>query len=207
MKSLLGEILEKMALVDLAKISQSDPQEVGAGENVLGVMSDDLKRLHVVYCDFCAKLSAECKRVQSELYRMEQESPEKVPEEARTLSEEHNALHLRCDKLRDIFWMFVSAEFPQTAEDRFNVAIRKYWQVIVYPNGNEELSGLMGWDELIARARGLRGNTVAEREASPLNDLGRLFADIGLGDSARQYPRNSRLNISPVRIKRAGQFF
>jgi hypothetical protein len=149
-KPLLEEILEQMVLVDLSQGDAStNPKPVADGEEVLGLLSDPLKRLFVVLTEKSKKVFAECDRVHAEVDRLEAESKGTSTEaeayaQAAVLAAEHQEDHRRRKIVHDIFWALVTSEFPKTDEDEFAVGVRQGWQVVVYPNKQQSDPRLMG---------------------------------------------------------------
>ena len=136
MQSLLEELMGQMATVDLSKDHSSTmPKAVAEGEEIIGVMSDSLKCLYLVVAESCKKLDADGNRISAALAVMHEKSPDVIPEEARTLSEEYNLAQKRHNQLKHAFWAFLKADFPKADSDSYGVGIRKDWQVVVYPTG------------------------------------------------------------------------
>jgi hypothetical protein len=157
MQSLLEEVLEQMGLVDLSKgDAATEPKPVDKDvEEVLGVMSDPLKRLYAALCEMSKKLGPACERFQAEIERLHTESPDKVPDEARALAKEHDLLHERRKTLHDIFWMLVTSEFPKSGEDDLDVGIREGWQVVVYPAKHSSIEVRIGRPIILHGSSGL----------------------------------------------------
>jgi|SRR3989344_2971080 len=123
----LRKIMGRMSEVSLKGIKSPD-DELEEGDRVVGVLSDDIKRLHFVMGSSIDRNIEMCKSLQKEFDGLEESE---ISEERLTQARQECLFaHLECDFLKSAFWTCVKFEFPELVGVR-GVAIRKDWQVVV----------------------------------------------------------------------------
>ena len=128
-QSFIKEMLARIKAVNLKKDGALAPKsEVEPGERVVGILSDDLKKFHVVLRSYTENTHNECLRAHS---RMSKPTPEDM-----TLAQRHILAHGRLDILRDVFWQGVKEQFPVLVKER-KIGLRKDWKVVICPRENE----------------------------------------------------------------------
>ncbi len=121
----LKKVMGMVSEVSLKGMKSPD-YGVEEGEEVVGILSDDLKKLYVVMVGAEEKTKALHTRLQKEI----PELGDKITEEKKKeIIREHATVHLEEDLIHKAFWTCVRLEFPKVGSD--DVGLRKDWQVVL----------------------------------------------------------------------------
>lgn len=160
---LMEMLASKMREVDLrnlsAKAAPSD--EVPRGAKVLGVMSDDLKKLFVVKNDMSDMLNERCPAFHDKMVAMKKglsKNPDPAKQsEFESLMRSHDLEHKRRELTRDYFWFCVREEFPETLyPEEATIQICQDWQVALI---SKELDFVTTLEQLADKFRAMVGNS------------------------------------------------
>jgi len=135
---LLRELLERYQDVDLKKFSQAEsdlaPVEGGV-EEVVGVLSDDLKRMYIAVRRFYDENMSRCKEVHDQLEEMVSKK-EPLDEKDLLFVQAHMLDHKKRDFVMTAFWIAVREAFPKTIFKSDNVGIRDGWKVVTWSDSD-----------------------------------------------------------------------
>ena len=142
MKWLL-ELAEQSKAVDLNDGIPVPDEEVRDGERVVGVLSDDLKRLYVVWTRSLEEQLAVCEEKHAKMLQRAQSmsNSELVASGLAAEIKEHELLHGRLDLIKNIFWHEVKTAFPEVILEGGGVGLRKDWKVVVLDQSRSPLMG------------------------------------------------------------------
>jgi hypothetical protein len=155
LQAFCAELRSKMDAVQLnnGEVGPDRPVNEAAGEKVLGVMSENLRRFYLVRRQMLAETKAECQKVHGELEDILTKTPlDKVNEKLSEISADHNKIHERKEFLDNLFWIAVAKEFPN-GKANGDLGICKDWQVVTVPV--RESSLIFAGPPIIVSAEGL----------------------------------------------------
>jgi len=119
-----------------AEVSDADPtncpdfdKEVEKGEKVLGVLSENLKRLSFVLSHHRAATAAECQKTHSLMEKVTL-SRKKPSQKDMGILQEHVLDHVVSDAIAELFWASVKEEFPEAVLCQHGIGIRKGWKIV-----------------------------------------------------------------------------
>ena len=124
---LLKKILNEAAEVSLRDVKSPD-HEVEQGEKVIGVLSDDLRRLYVLMTDAAERLESVSQKAAAWLKSFEGE--ERPKDEDQRRKEEFFLAENEHSTIKACFWGSVRDELPEVAGEE-NIGLRARWQVVV----------------------------------------------------------------------------
>ncbi len=124
---LVKSILARMSEVSLtdAKSPQEDLEE---GDRVVGILTDDLKRLHVVMVKSIKTLKSVTQQIDEWIKSLEGKEIPEYDEAGR--KKKFFLATIDCETLTMCFWNSVRNEFPEIAGEK-SIGLRKDWQVVV----------------------------------------------------------------------------
>ena len=124
LKSLLDEV--EAIQLDGQNGPEAAPEE---GDKIVGVMSDDLKRLFLLREEYGKKVDAFNKKVFARLAEVG-DFRNIAPEENREHQQKKELLSNKIELVDVIFWSAVKHEFPTVIGH--NIAVRQGWQVVTF---------------------------------------------------------------------------
>ncbi len=142
MTQMVRDLLAQIDSISAAMIEDSqwtEPASVQPGDEVLGVLPDDLKRAWVLYSCLADELAGDCEST-CELHVFF--NLNEASDETRTILEEHERDHVRLEFLKDVFWKCVMHEFPMTRFDNRVIAIREGWKVVLMQEERASVSSV-----------------------------------------------------------------
>lgn len=126
---MLKELLEKIMAVDLTTAKSTDVP-IAEGEELLGVMSDDAKRVWVVYDIIFERNKAYVKSLEDKVRAIrEKDKSIRTPEET-SLLEGLVVANEEVELARDIVSHAIYQQFPQAALDPRSIEVRADWQIV-----------------------------------------------------------------------------
>lgn len=124
MKTLVAELLERAEAIPASRISQQEFPRIKKGEQIIGLIPDELKRLYLVQADIRLKLTANVSRLDeiSHARILPQSEAIKAIKENHTLRNEDELAHV-------CLWNSMQVAFPEYFGRK--MAIRGRWQLVV----------------------------------------------------------------------------
>lgn len=161
--------MQLAALIDPNSVKIDGAGKLEEGQNAVGVMSNDLKRLYSLQSSAVDKANnlfhklRETSAAHRELHEKGKvcgEDCEKYHGELRRLSKEHDLAVAEHGALKDIFWASVRIEFPELL-DKSSVGIAEDFTIYYIPGEKEgieaELQGLGSIGEILGEILLLHG--------------------------------------------------
>ncbi|OGZ69829.1 MAG: hypothetical protein A3D44_01890 [Candidatus Staskawiczbacteria bacterium RIFCSPHIGHO2_02_FULL_42_22] len=122
---LLKWMVNEMAKVSLRDV-KSPTGELQEGEKVVGILTDDLKRLFAIRAALYANLGSVHRRLEEKIKLL---AGSEIPEqEIKAMHVLHTTAHNEYQMSNSAFWHCVRGEFPSIAGQE--IGVRKDWQVV-----------------------------------------------------------------------------
>lgn len=149
----LREMLERASAVNLKVVGIAMPKsEVFKGEEVLGTLSDDLKRLYVAMMIFNKEVEGRCENLHAwaeELTKKVEGGQVEITPADRLKLQEHTLDHEKVGLFRKLFWNAVRGEFSNSVIQDGNLALREDWQVVTYSDLTDTARSLQSLADLL----------------------------------------------------------
>ena len=126
----LVDLVAKINAVVLCDTSPAPDREVAEGEEVIGPMSEALRRLYVVFAESSEAITAQCGKAHDAIDKITDKAKDDITLEEWKFIEGHFLAHEDHQTVEDIFWRAVHREFPKTTVDRRGVGVRKDWLLV-----------------------------------------------------------------------------
>lgn len=141
----LREMLERARGAKFKDSSLAPEEKVRAGEEVLGELPDELKRLYVAMRVFNQEVEVRCNDLHDWAEKLIKECSDaghKVETADWLKLQQHTLDHKRTSLFRQCFWHQVQEAFPSQIIRDGNFALRKNWQVVTYSDRVGVMQGL-----------------------------------------------------------------
>lgn len=122
----LAEILDRVSKVSLKGV-KSPGSKLQEGDQVVGTLSDELKKLYLVMVAASDRNGELCARLVKEIEEFG--TSETLPVELQEMRKEHARILLERDLVKKAFWTCLRLHLPETGLSE--IVLRKNWQVVV----------------------------------------------------------------------------
>lgn len=126
-QSVLADFFAKARGVNLSMVTPP-AEKVSKNDKVIGILSDDLKKLYAIYAIFVDSVARQ-KAGLNDLIARVVNKEESVTDEDRENVQNYFITKAQLNICRDVFWNAVNEELPETAIAR-RIALREDWQVV-----------------------------------------------------------------------------